>query len=79
VKLGGKTIVMHHFIDWLKPADYAAADVVITAHTHEVVNTAREGKLFLNPGECCGWLHDKCTIALLDLATMKAEIIQVHE
>lgn len=79
VKLGGKTIVMHHFIDWLKPADYAAADVVITGHTHEVANASKGGKLFLNPGECCGWLHDKCTVALLDLATMKAEIVQVHE
>jgi putative phosphoesterase len=79
VKLAGKTIVMHHFIDWLKPADYAAADVVITGHTHQVVSDFRGGKLFLNPGECCGWVHDKCTVALLDLATMKAEIIEVHE
>lgn len=79
VKLGGRTIVMHHFIDWLKPADYATADVIITGHTHEVVNATKDGKLFLNPGECCGWLHDRCTVALLDLATMKAEIVQVHE
>jgi putative phosphoesterase len=79
VSLGGRTIVMHHFIDWLKPADIAPADVIITGHTHVVVNELRDGKLYLNPGECCGWLYDKCTVAILDLATLKAEIIEVHE
>lgn len=75
----GRTIVMHHFIDWLKPADIAPADVVITGHTHEVVSETRDGKLYLNPGECCGWLTDRCTIAVLDLDTLKADIIEVHE
>lgn len=79
IKLGGRTIVMHHFIDWLKPEDIRAADIVITGHTHAVVNETRDGKLFLNPGECCGWLTDKCTVALLDTDTAKAEIIQVTE
>jgi putative phosphoesterase len=79
IKLEGKTIVMHHFIDWLKPADIAPADVIITGHTHQVVNELRDGKLLLNPGECCGWVYDRCTVALLDLATLKAEIIEVHD
>jgi putative phosphoesterase len=77
VKLGGKTIVVHHFIDWLKPQDIAAADVVITGHTHAVVNEVKNGKLLLNPGECCGWVTDRCTAALLDLGTLKAEIIDI--
>lgn len=79
LSLGGKTIVVHHFIDWLKPADLAGADVVITGHTHEVVNETRNGKLLLNPGECCGWVHDRCTVAILDLDTVKAQIVEVHE
>ena len=77
VKLGGRTIVVHHFIDWLKPQDIAAADVVITGHTHAVVNEVKNGKLLLNPGECCGWVTDRCTAALLDLDTLKAEIIDI--
>lgn len=77
--IGGKTLVVHHFIDWLKPADIAAADVVITGHTHEVVNETRDGKLILNPGECCGWVHDRCTAALLDLASLQAQIVDIHE
>ena len=79
VVLAGRTIVMHHFVDRLTPTDTAAADVVITGHTHQVVNEQRDGKLFLNPGECCGWVHDQPTVAVLDLATLKADIVEVHE
>ena len=79
VALGGRTIVMHHFIDWLKPADMAPADVIISGHTHEVDNKRRDGKLYLNPGECCGWVNDQCTVALLNLDSLTAEIIEVHE
>jgi putative phosphoesterase len=79
IRVGGRMVVMHHFIDWLKPADYADADIIITGHTHQVVNETKAGKLFLNPGECCGWLTERCTVALLDVGVMKAEIVEVHE
>jgi len=79
LKIEGRTIVMHHFIDWLKPADVKGADVVITGHTHQVVNEMQGGQLLLNPGECCGWVNDRCTIAILDLDDLSAEIIEVHE
>lgn len=78
IKLAGKTLVMAHFIDWLKPADYEGANVIITGHTHSVVNETKNGKLFLNPGECCGWLTDRCTVAILDLAALTADIVEVH-
>ena len=77
-ELGGKTIVMHHWIDSLKPTDIAGADVVITGHTHEIVNETRNGVLYLNPGECCGWVNDRCTVMLLDLAAMKADVVEVR-
>jgi uncharacterized protein len=77
VTLAGRKIVMHHFIDWLTPADMQGADVVITGHTHSIVNEVKDGQLMLNPGECCGWLTGRCTVALLDLATLKAEIVDV--
>ncbi len=78
VKLGDRTIVMHHWIDWLQPADLRGADVVITGHTHAVVNETRDGRLYLNPGECCGWVNDRCTVATLDLDTLHVDIIEVH-
>ncbi|MCC6580303.1 MAG: metallophosphoesterase [Phycisphaeraceae bacterium] len=79
VILDGKTIVMHHWIEWLKPQDIAKAHVIITGHTHEIVQQQQNGKLLLNPGECCGWLTDRCTVALLDLDTLQSEIVEVHE
>ncbi|MCC7145986.1 MAG: metallophosphoesterase [Phycisphaeraceae bacterium] len=79
LKLGGRNIVMHHFVDWLSEQDIAAAQIVITGHTHEPVNEVRNGKLYLNPGECCGWVTDNCTVALLDTDGPTAQIIQVHE
>jgi len=79
VELAGKRIVMDHFIDWLKPADIDQADIIISGHTHEVVNEKKDDKLFLNPGECCGWVNDRCTVALLDLDTVSAKVIDVHE
>ncbi|MBN2447551.1 MAG: metallophosphoesterase [Phycisphaerae bacterium] len=75
--LGGKRILLHHFIDWCRPADIAAADIVVTGHTHEVAVERRGGKLLLNPGECCGWLTGRCTIATLDLDTCDANIIEL--
>jgi len=78
VGLGGRKIVMHHFVDWLKPEDIAPADVVISGHTHEIVNRVTDGKLFLNPGECCGWVNGRASVAVLDLDALKADIVDVH-
>jgi uncharacterized protein len=75
--LGGRTIVMHHWIEWFKPDDLRGADIVISGHTHEVVNERRDGVLYLNPGECCGWLSGKCTVALLDTESVSAEIFEI--
>lgn len=79
VELDGRVIVMHHFIDWLKPADTHGAHVVITGHTHTIVNETKNNTLFLNPGECCGWVHDRCTVVIVNLKTLLADVIEVHE
>lgn len=50
-------------------------DVVIYGHTHLPVVESRDGVLLINPGEACGWLRGKCTVALLDPAARTAEII----
>ena len=77
VEADGRTILVHHFLDWCSRGDIEKADIVITGHTHEVVNERKDEKLFLNPGECCGWLHGRCTVAMLDPGAMTAEIIEV--
>lgn len=78
VELGGRTIVMHHWIEWFKPEDLSGADIVLSGHTHQVVNETKDGVMYLNPGECCGWRFERCTVAVLDTDGPSAEIIEVH-
>ncbi len=78
VELGGRVIAMHHFLDWFTPADLEGADVVISGHDHAASVATRDGRLYVNPGECCGWLTGRCTVALLDLAALEARIIDVR-
>jgi putative phosphoesterase len=75
--LGGRTVVMAHDGAALTEGDIAGADVVVTGHTHKVVNVHVAGVLQLNPGECGGWLTGRCTAALLDPETLTAEIIDL--
>lgn len=77
--VAGRRILLHHFIDWCSQEEIDRAEIVVTGHTHEVVNELREGKLFLNPGECCGWVTGRCTVALLDTDSLTAEIIEVPQ
>lgn len=77
VELGGCRILVHHFVDWCAPPDVARAEVVITGHTHEVVNRFDAGKFYLNPGECCGWVTGRCTAALLDTDGPSAEVCEL--
>ena len=50
-------------------------DVVVFGHTHKPLAERRAEVLLVNPGETGGWLRGKSTVALLDPATMTAEII----
>ncbi len=52
-------------------------DIIIYGHTHQT-DLRKIGKtLIINPGECGGWLTGKSTIALLDLKTLEAKIINL--
>ncbi len=52
-------------------------DVVVHGHTHKA-ETYKSGKtLVVNPGEVCGYLTGKSTIALLDTDKLEAKIISL--
>lgn len=52
-------------------------DVVVHGHSHKA-ETYRKGKtLIVNPGEVCGYLTGKSTIALLDTKKREAKIIEL--
>jgi putative phosphoesterase len=75
--LAGRTILLHHFIEWCRPEDVARADVIVTGHTHEPDIQRRDGRLFVNPGECCGWVTGRATVATIDLTSLEASLIEV--
>jgi len=50
-------------------------DVIIHGHTHEA-KTYQKGKtMIINPGEACGYLTGKPTVAILDTKTLNVKII----
>ena len=52
-------------------------DVIVYGHVHEA-KVHRKGKtLIINPGEVCGYLTGKHSVALLDTKTMQTQIIQL--
>jgi putative phosphoesterase len=52
-------------------------DAVVHGHTH-IYEISRRGKtLVVNPGEVCGYLTGKSTLALLDAVKREAKIIEV--
>lgn len=52
-------------------------DIIFHGHTHEIRVEQRSRTLVVNPGEVCGYLTGKSTIAILDTRTRKVEILDV--
>jgi putative phosphoesterase len=51
-------------------------DLVVYGHTHRV--EIREGTpLVVNPGELGGWLTGRATCVLVDLRTLRAELLEL--
>lgn len=77
IEIGGKRILIHHFVDWCREEDVTAADIIVTGHTHHAAVERRDGRLYVNPGECCGWVTGRCTVAILDIPKESVELIEV--
>lgn len=52
-------------------------DVVIYGHTHEVDVRKVGRSLVVNPGEVCGYLTGKSTLAILDTERLEVELVEV--
>jgi len=85
VEIAGLRILMIHGIG---PAEktrklveaFAASgryDAVLYGHTHEVDVRRIGSTLILNPGEACGCLTGRRTVALLDMETMEAKLLEL--
>ncbi len=77
LQLRGKCIALYHGTETdiltalIKHDKY---DFLVTGHTHKA-EIKKEGKtLIINPGEACGYLTGRKTVALLDIEHMNAKI-----
>jgi predicted phosphodiesterase len=50
--------------------------VILHGHIHRHVEERESGTLVFNPGECAGHMQGLNAIGILDLATLKCEILR---
>ena len=75
-ELGDRIAVMAHKESDLDGDVVRGADLCIFGHSHRP--DIRAGRpLAVNPGECGGWLSGRRTVALVDLAAMEGEIVDI--
>ncbi len=74
--LEGKHIMITHMMESLSGRSKKNTDIIISAHTH-IAEVKGGNPLYVNPGECSAWLYGKSTVAVLDIETSCAEIIDL--
>ena len=78
ILLDGKHIIVTHMLESILKRSKMNSDIIISAHTH-IPGIKQGGPMYINPGECCGWLNGKSTVVILDLKTSHAEIVNLSE
>jgi putative phosphoesterase len=53
-------------------------DVIVYGHVHEAKVYKKGRTLIINPGEVCGYLTGKPSVAVLDTKSMQAKILQLE-
>ncbi|MEW5946046.1 MAG: metallophosphoesterase [bacterium] len=75
-ELGGMKVAMFHEPLPVEAMSRLPCDLVVFGHTHQAM--VKEGvPLVVNPGECCGYTTGRATIAVVDTAAMRAEIVDL--
>ena len=79
IDLDGKIVVTHGTSEILVRAlvDCHKYDVVVRGHTHKLQIEKIGETILLNPGEVCGYLSGRSTIAILEMPEKKVEIVEL--
>ncbi len=72
---GHKILVGHHFETLDALISSKQFSLIVYGHSHVPGVRKEGGTIAVNPGECCGWLYGKSTVAIVDLDRQEAEII----
>ncbi|MHA1264231.1 MAG: metallophosphoesterase [Candidatus Helarchaeota archaeon] len=79
-EIEGKKIALFHTLDRaileavIQSQNFA---LIIHGHTHEAEIKKINNVLVVNPGEACGYLTGKATIAIIDLEKLEATLIEL--
>ena len=74
-EVGGKRVLLVHEIAEVSPRSIESHDFVIHGSSHLQSEKKIGTTVVINPGEACGWIHGKCTAAILDTDTGEVENI----
>ncbi len=75
--LDHKIIIVAHDFSQIPKDMIEKADILLAGHTHVSMIRNEDNRLWVNPGECGGWLKGKGSIAILDTNEMKAELLEI--
>ncbi|OLD47687.1 MAG: hypothetical protein AUI63_03835 [Gemmatimonadetes bacterium 13_1_40CM_2_60_3] len=73
--VAGKRILLVHDIGEVSARSVESHDYVVHGCSHLQGQKKVGTTLVINPGEACGWIHGKCTAAILDTDTGEVENI----
>ena len=77
-EVAGKQILLVHDVGEVSQRSLDAHAVVVHGHSHQVEMKERGSTLLINPGEACGWLYGTPSAAILDLTTMRVEMLHLE-
>ena len=78
LELDGKRILVkhfHHFVEEL--AKSGRYHIILYGHTHQPRIEKINGTLVVNPGECCGWVTGRATIAIVDTERLEGKLLEL--
>lgn len=71
---GWRILIVHR----LSPAvDTVSHNLVVHGYSHTPETAQSEGTLIVNPGECCGWLTGRRTVAVVDIDANAVEVVDL--
>jgi putative phosphoesterase len=77
LELDGRRIAVMHYPDVAESLHRSGDfDLVIYGHTHQVRLEGTD-RILVNPGTCAGYLAERATIAVVDLANLEVELIEL--
>jgi len=80
IEVGGYRIVLLHGEDEDIVESLAASsryDLVVYGHWHKMVNKRYNNTMLVNPGELCGYLSGRSTLAIVKMEEKKVDIIEI--